>query len=120
MNRHGDTASAFCFSAQQPFDPWALENAIGALQASFGRDLLRMKGLVEIQGHPSSPRVLHVVGHVASPPRLLDGWPEGINQSRLILIVAGPGRAAAATMVQTFLPDLIAFIPGSAGREAIA
>ncbi|MGF1444808.1 MAG: CobW family GTP-binding protein [Pikeienuella sp.] len=119
VNRHGDTASAYCFSATAPLDPWALENAIAALQASLGRDLLRMKGLVEIAGHPAAPRVLHVVGHVAGPPRLLDGWPAGIDRTRIVMIVAGPGRDAAAEMVQRFLPDLVPFSPENVTRAAL-
>ena len=68
VNRHGDAATAFCFTATGPVDPWALDDAVAALQTSFGPDLLRMKGLVELDGYPGCPRVLHVVGHIASPP----------------------------------------------------
>lgn len=120
VNRHGDTASAYCFSASGPVDPWALETALSALQASFGRDLLRMKGLVELEGHPSAPRVLHVVGHVASPPRLLDGWPAGVDATRLVMIVAGPGRVAAPALLQKFLPELVPFVAEAALKDAIA
>ncbi|MEO1774936.1 MAG: GTP-binding protein [Pseudomonadota bacterium] len=118
VNRHGDTASAFCFSATGPVDPWALEKAIVALQDALGRDLLRIKGLVEIAGQPGCPRVLHVVGHVSSAPRLLDGWPEGIDATRLVMIVAGPEREAAAAMLQRFLPELVAFTPEPAPAGA--
>lgn len=109
VNAHGDTASAFCFFASGPIDPWALEDAIAALQASFGRDLLRIKGLVEITGQPSSPRVLHVVGYIASPPRLIDGWPEGIDATRIVVIVSGDGRATLPEMLGRFLPELRPF-----------
>ncbi|MEM9782616.1 MAG: GTP-binding protein [Pseudomonadota bacterium] len=106
VDRHGDTASAFCFEAVAPIDPWALENAVVPLQSSFGSDLLRVKGLVEVDGHPGTPRVLHVVGHVTSPPRLLDGWPEGVGHTRLVMIVAGPARAKAASMLSSVIPQL--------------
>lgn len=111
-NRHGDTASAYCFSAPEPIEPWALENAISALQASFGPDLLRIKGLVEVSGHPECPRVVHVVGHVCSAPRQLDGWPDGIDATRIVMIVAGSGRAAAPGMLGRFLPQLVPFGAG--------
>ncbi len=110
-NQHGDTATAFCFSANDPVDPKALENAVEGLQASFGKDLLRIKGLVEIAGHPGSPREVHVVGHVSSPPHLLDAWPSGIERTRLVMIVSGPRRNDAPGMLMRQLPGLSEFIP---------
>lgn len=117
VNRHGDTASAFCFTTSKPIEPWALEDAISALQASLGPALLRIKGLVEITGHPDSPRIVHVVGHIVSAPRQLDGWPDGIDTTRIVMIVAGPGRSAARTMLRRFLPELVPF---SAGQHEVA
>lgn len=105
-HRHDDAATAFCFSATGPVNPRALDEAVAALQASFGVDLLRMKGLVELDSNPSCPRVLHVVGHIASPPRLLDGWPDGAEETRIVMIVSGPGRHAAAEMLTRSLPML--------------
>lgn len=74
VNIHGATR-AFSFSVQGPIAPADLDAVISAVQASFGANLLRIKGLVEINNHPGASCVLHVVGHVASPLRRLDGWP---------------------------------------------
>jgi len=112
VNIHGDT-TAFCFSANGPIVLAALENAVSALQASFGADLLRMKGLVEIADHPDTPRALHVVGHVASPPRMLDGWPDGIGSTRVVMIVSGPDRHAAPRILARFVPELEPFDPNA-------
>ena len=112
LNRHGDTASAFCFSANWPIAPQMLKRAVSALQISFGADLLRMKGLVEIAGNPPRPCVLHAVGHVAGPLRMLDGWPEGIDTTRLVMIVSGEGRHRAPDMLRRHLPELRPFTPG--------
>lgn len=120
VNHHGDTASAFCFSANWPIVPRTLERAVSALQISFGADLLRMKGLVEIAGDPPCPGVLHVVGHVASPLRMLDGWPEGIDATRLVMIVSGPSRHAAPEMLRRHLPELQPFTPGLRDLAAAA
>ncbi len=109
VNRHGDTASAYCFSAADALDPVTLGDAVSALQASFGPDLLRIKGLVGLKGQPSGPLVLHVVGHITSPPSLLDGWPDGVDGTRIVLIVAGPHRDEAPGMLTRFLPDLAPF-----------
>jgi G3E family GTPase len=118
VNVHGAT-TAFCFSAEGPIAPADLEAAISALQASFGADLLRLKGLIEITDHPATPCVLHVVGHVASPLRRLDGWPDGVDATRLVMIVAGPGRHAAPEMLTRFLPQLRAPGRAAGARPAV-
>ncbi len=119
VNAHGDTSSAYCFSATGPLDRWALEKAITALQASLGRDLLRVKGLVEVDGQPTRPCVVHAVGHIASPTRLLEAWPEGIDATRIVLIVSGAGRAAAPEMLKKFLPELCSFAPHADARQVV-
>ena len=106
VNKHGNTATAYCFSAEAASDLTALQDAVRVLQASLGPDLLRMKGLVEVTDCPDAPYVLHVAGHIASPPRLLDGWPDGIESTRIVLIVSGSDRGAAAEAFQKFLPEL--------------
>lgn len=117
VNRHGST-TAFCFSANGPIDPAAFQNAVSALQASLGADLLRMKGLIEIQDHPSKPCVLHVVGHVASPPQMLNRWPDGIDATRVVMIVSGSGRDAAPEILTRYLPELEPYSSStSSGRD---
>ncbi|HEX9857193.1 MAG TPA: GTP-binding protein, partial [Paracoccaceae bacterium] len=79
--------------------------AIGALQQTFGPDLLRLKAIVELAGQ-DSPTVFHVVQHLMSPPQRLPDWPEGIDDTRLVVIAAGPGRAQLPAMLTAFLPEL--------------
>ena len=111
-NQHGDTATAFCFTAMDPIDPPALDRAIEALQTAFGSDLLRVKGLVEITGHPRSPRAMHVIGHVSSPAHMLKDWPPGIANTRMVAIVSGPARGDAPRILRQYLPGLTDFVPG--------
>ncbi len=65
-----------------PRDLRAVENAIAALKVSCRVNLLRMMGPVELEGHLGCPLVLHVVGHIKSPPRLLDGWFDGVDETQ--------------------------------------
>ncbi|MGB0506419.1 MAG: CobW family GTP-binding protein [Pikeienuella sp.] len=109
VNNHGDTASAFCFTAKDPIKPTALESAIRSLLISTGSNLLRMKGLVELIGYPDAPCVVHVVGHVISPMKLLGEWPEGIDQTRLVLIISGENRKDAPQQLSQALPQLQPF-----------
>jgi G3E family GTPase len=105
-DREGEGIAAFAFTAADPLDPDAVMTALAALRASFGADLLRLKGLVALSDDPSAPVVLHAVQTVLHPPKRLDGWPEGVTATRLVAIVAGPGRAAFPGQIMAFLPQL--------------
>jgi G3E family GTPase len=118
VNSHSDTASAFCFEAVDPVDSLDLDNALRALQVSLGSNLLRVKGVVAMKGHPDSPRIVHIVGHVVSPPRLLNGWPDGVDKTRLVLIVSGPSREEAAEAFRKLLPQMRQF-RGATDQAAI-
>ncbi|RID91447.1 GTP-binding protein [Gemmobacter lutimaris] len=105
-NHHGGSVTAFCFMADQPIEASVMQMAIGALQSTYGPDLLRLKGLVELQELPGRPTVFHAVQHILSPPRSLPGWPEGMAGSRLVIIAAGPGRNQLPAMMASFLPEM--------------
>ena len=107
LHHHHDGAgvASFCFMADAPVAGRVIHMAIGALQNSFGADLLRLKGIVELAEMPGRPVVLHVVQHLLSPPRSLPDWPEGMAGSRLVVIAAGKGRDEIPAMLQAFLPE---------------
>lgn len=109
VNSHGDTATAYCFAADRPIRSRAFKKAVMTLQETLGPNLLRVKGLVEIEGYPTSPRVVHVVGHMAGPLRFLEGWPQGIDSTRIVMIVSGSNRGAAEMAFQKSLPELRPF-----------
>ena len=118
VNQHGDTASAFCFSASGPIDQDKLETTMSSLQELLGGDLLRFKGLVDVAERPASPRVLHVVGHLTSAPHYLDSWPEGVMGTRLVMIVAGSQRENAVSLLTSSLPQLTSYEPSFALERA--
>ncbi|THD84518.1 GTP-binding protein [Aliigemmobacter aestuarii] len=101
----GADVASYCFMADRPVEGRVIHMAIGALQNSFGPDLLRLKGIVELAEMPGKAVVLHVVQHLLSPPRTLAEWPEGMEGSRLVLIAAGKGRAEIPAMLAAFLPE---------------
>ena len=51
-----------------------------------GKDLLRVKGIVNVDG---APVVVQGVGHVFHPPLPLDRWPSADTGSRLVFITRG-------------------------------
>lgn len=70
------------------FDRW-----LDTLVALRGPDLLRVKGVVHIDGLPK-PFVFHGVQHVFDPPVPVEDWPVGDRQSRIIVIARDISRPA--------------------------
>ncbi|MGK3796905.1 GTP-binding protein, partial [Enterococcus faecium] len=50
-----------------------------------GPDLLRLKGIVNLEGH-DRPVVIHGVQHIFHPPVTLDAWPSDDRRTRLVFI----------------------------------
>lgn len=58
------------------------------LLQSHGDRILRIKGLLDVQGC-DTPVVIHGVQHLVHPPSHLQAWPPGRRQSKLVFIVIG-------------------------------
>ena len=86
---HGIDSFALFFDAPLPWP--VLEQVMAVLTALRGPDLLRVKGLVAVEGC-RGPVVIHAVQHVAHRPVELDDWPDGDRRSRLVFITRHLGR----------------------------
>lgn len=85
VNRHDDAIRAFCIVIDQPL-PWpAVTSAFDALVSYRGPDLLRMKGILNVEGS-DKPVVVHGVQHVFHPPAMLEAWPDADRRSKLVFI----------------------------------
>ena len=58
---------------------------IQTLIAVNGEDLLRIKGIVDIEGQ-DGPIAVHGVQHLFHDPVRLPGWPDDDRRSRLVII----------------------------------
>jgi len=106
VNRHGDDIAAYCVTGSEPVNAWDVQDAIEALQAALGPDLLRLKAIVQLDEDPERPVILHAVKHILHPPGRLAAWPDGPRTSRLVVIARGPERAAVPGVLARFLPSL--------------
>ena len=70
----------------------AFEQAMAVLTALRGTDLLRVKGIVAVEG-ARGPVVVHAVQHTAHRPIELQDWPDGDRRSRLVFITRNIGRS---------------------------
>lgn len=109
VNRHDDRISAFCMTVEGAL-PWdRFVEWIEMLIATQGERLLRIKGVLDIEGEPA-PVAVHGVQHVFHPPAALDGWPDGPKRSRLVIIARDLGATAIKETFEAFverrvLPD---------------
>ena len=67
----------------QPFKWPGFSSAMELLTTLRGPDMLRVKGIVNVEGHPV---VVQGVQHIFSPPVELDQWPSQDRDTRLVFI----------------------------------
>ena len=70
---------------------------MAVLTALRGADLLRVKGLVAVEGC-RGPVVVQVVQHLAYRPVELEDWPDGDRRPRLVFITRNLGREPVETL----------------------
>ncbi len=88
---HTGGIDSFALFFDRPLKWSVLEQTMVVLTALRGPDLLRVKGLVAIDG-VRGPVVVHAVQHVAHRPVELEAWPDGDHRSRLVFITRNLGR----------------------------
>lgn len=95
VNRHDDHIRAFVLTFDAPL-PWdVFVQGMDMLIAAKGADLLRLKGILNVEGE-DRPIVVHGVQHVFHPPAALDAWPDEDRRSRLVFITRDLSRDAIA------------------------
>ncbi len=85
VNRHSDLIKAFCMTFDEPLDWQTIALWLDSLVANQGEKLLRVKGMVDIEG-VEEPIVIHAVQHLFHPPVRIKAWPQGQRKSRIVFI----------------------------------
>ena len=67
------------------------------LSALRGSDMLRVKGLINVVGHPG-PMVVQGVQHLFHPPVELQAWPSDDHSTRIVFITRGITRETVANL----------------------
>jgi G3E family GTPase len=82
---HSDGIVSFVLREDAPM-PWPVfARAMETLMAMRGADLLRVKGLLNVEGC-AGPVAVQFVQHLAHPPVELATWPDDSRQSRVVFI----------------------------------
>ena len=87
-SEHSDGISSFVVTNEAPIAWDAFARSIETLIALRGPDLLRVKGLLNVEGC-RGPVVVHIVQHLAHPPVELAAWPDGDQTTRIVFITRG-------------------------------
>lgn len=104
INKHGDHIRAICLTIDTPLPGYALEDWLALLLRMRGADILRVKGILNIQ-EMEGPVVLHGVQHVFHPPAPLEKWPSEDRRSRLVFIVRNVDKSALMDTLQVFIDN---------------
>ena len=85
---HSDGIASFVLTEEKPL-PWQVfARAMDILMAMRGRDLLRVKGFLDVEGC-NGPVMVQFVQHLAHPPVELEAWPDHLRRSRVVFITRG-------------------------------
>jgi len=101
-NRHDGRISSFCLVFDEPL-PWdGLATWLEMLTMTRGESVLRIKGILNLEGE-DRPVAIHGVQHLFHPPVKLAAWPEGDDRrSRLVFILRDLDRATVENGLRAF------------------
>ena len=101
VNRHDASIYSFCLIHDEPVDWTVFGIWLTMLLHTHGEHILRVKGLLNVEGI-DTPVVINGVQHIIHPPMHLDAWPDENRQSRVVFIVRGLERALIEESLAVF------------------
>lgn len=104
--RHDANVRSFVLRFDAPLAWYPFSDALGLMLQLYGDNILRIKGLLNVEGDPL-PRVLHCVQHSVYPLTSLSAWPDtppyDDRRSRLVFIVRHLAAEDVATLLGSFI-----------------
>ena len=94
---HDAAIASYCLWFEHPFTWDTLTASLQVLTALRGPDLLRVKGIVNVEGEPG-PVVIHGVQHIFHPPLKLERWHGEDRRSRIVFIVRNIPQATVEAL----------------------
>jgi G3E family GTPase len=89
--KHDASVRTLALRFDKPFSWESFAAAMDMLISLRGKDLLRVKGIVNVEG---APVVVQAVQHIMHPPVTLDRWPSADTQTRMVFITRNIKEAA--------------------------
>ena len=99
---HDERVTSFCLTFDRPLHWQGVGLWLEMLIQTRGKDLLRIKGILNLRGQ-DRPVAIHAVQHVLHPPALLSAWPEGDPRtSRIVFITQDLPRSVIEHGMRAF------------------
>lgn len=103
VNRHDAAIRSFSLTHDKPVPLSSFDMFIDLLRSAHGEKLLRVKGIVLLEDDPERPLVIHGVQQIFHPPVRLAAWPEGVRETRLVMIVKDLPESYVQQLFNAFL-----------------
>ena len=101
-SRHDADIRAFSIELAEPLDWTVFGIWLTMLVHRHGSKILRLKGILNVQGS-TAPVAVHGVQHLIHPPVHMAAWPDAERNSVLVFIVKGIERAAVLRSLNAFI-----------------
>lgn len=100
--RHDDGIDTFCLAWDAPVRYAEFADCLERLLAAHGERLLRVKGILDVEG-AAAPVVVHGVQKMFHPPVHLPAWPGAARGSKLVFITQNLPRP----VIESFLAAIV-------------
>lgn len=105
VNRHGDDIQAFSVVIDEAITWSNLESWLASLLSLRGKDLLRIKGILNLVDQPG-PVVVHAVQHLLHPITRLRRWPSDDRRGKIVFITRNiPSQALSNSLYAHLTPN---------------
>jgi G3E family GTPase len=94
-----DGVHTFTLRRERPVSEEGLRLWLNGLSRFKGPKLLRMKGIVNVEGRPI---VVQAVQHIVHEPQEIEAWPSGDQETRVVFITHGLEMEALAPTMDAF------------------
>ncbi len=101
---HGSNIRTFVLEAEGPIDFLSFQDWLETLLATQGANVLRIKGLLDVQD-VDRPVAIHGVQHMFHPPAALPSWKGVERRSRIVFITRGLSEQAVRDTFTAHMPD---------------
>lgn len=107
LKRHGDQIASFSLVLDEPLDWTAFGIWLSLLLNRHGNEVLRVKGILRIEGS-AAPVFINAVQHIVHPPTHLERWPTEDQRSRLVFITRGMDHERMKRSLEAFCGTRVA------------
>ncbi|HYL18132.1 MAG TPA: GTP-binding protein [Burkholderiales bacterium] len=101
LRQHSDQVASLSLALDEPLDWTAFGIWLSMLLNRHGDNVLRVKGILQVQGM-ATPVFINAVQHIVHPPQHLERWPTADHRSRIVFITRGIDHARLRRSLAAF------------------